>query len=216
QSKEILKKSPVQIAYQEFLQPEDNQNDDINKNENYSNNSNSNVAGLPKSKKRKRIRTTDLRAAGWENKVRILNEYFGTKSVLNLTKSSIIPKRLKSSVDDICKHYRLVLPTLLKNKEYRALKYISKCHTKEDLYQSVKEIDPFCDESELPFIKLAIQKLCYLWHHNILKGDHNEDWYRVNVYGDLFDLIFCGQTGYETKRAECHSHIVKSLRAMVL
>ena len=41
---------------------------------------------------------------------------------------------------------------------------------------------------------------CSLWHRNILKGDHNEDWCRVMAYGDLFDFIFCGQTGYGTKR----------------
>lgn len=121
-----------------------------------------------------------------------------------------------SSVDNICKHCCLVLPILLKNEEYTVLKDISKCQTKQDLYQSVEKIDPFCDNSELPFIILVIQKLCSLWRRNILKGEHNEDWYRVMAYGNLFDFIFCGQTGYETKRAECHSLIVKSLKAIGL
>ncbi|KAG1446527.1 hypothetical protein G6F46_011344 [Rhizopus delemar] len=102
----------------------------------------------------------------------------------------------------------------MKNNEYTVLKDISKCHTNQGLYQPVEKID--CDTSELPFIKLAIQKLCSLWHRNILKGDHNEDWHRVMAYGDLFDFNFCCQTGYETKREECRSLIVKSLKAVGL
>ncbi|KAI9478381.1 MAG: hypothetical protein EXX96DRAFT_539482 [Benjaminiella poitrasii] len=42
----------------------------------------------------------------------------------------------------------------------------------------------------------------HLWHRNVLNGLHHEDWYRINVYGDLFDLIFVGQSGYETKRMD--------------
>ncbi|CAO3657374.1 unnamed protein product [Mucor hiemalis] len=54
----------------------------------------------------------------------------------------------------------------------------------------------------------------HLWHRNILNGVHHEDWYRVNVDGDLFDLIFVNQSGYETKRAECRSLIIKSLKKL--
>ncbi|KAG1136864.1 hypothetical protein G6F37_011659 [Rhizopus arrhizus] len=100
--------------------------------------------------------------------------------------------------------------------KYKVLNIISNCRTKKGLYQSVEKIDPFCNDSELPYIKLAVQKLCNLWHRSILTGDHNEDWYRVNVYGDLFVFIFNGQVGYETKRSECHSLIIKSLRKMGL
>ncbi|CAO3663906.1 unnamed protein product [Rhizopus stolonifer] len=216
QLKRTLKDSLEQRAYQEILESQVDENDDTSKNENDLDNDDPNAGEPPNPKRRKRVRATDLRTASWEDRIRTLNEYFGTGSVLDLTKILLIPKLLKSSVDDICKHYRLVLPILLKNNEYTVLKDISKCHTKQDLYQSVEKIDPFCDNSELPFIKLAIQKLCSLWHRNILEGDHNEDWYRVMAYGDLFDFIFCGQTGYETKRAECHSLIVKSLKAMGL
>ncbi|CEG80040.1 hypothetical protein RMATCC62417_14427 [Rhizopus microsporus] len=199
QLKRTLKDSLEQRAYQEILEPQVDKNDDTNKNEAGLDNDDPNAGEPPNPKRRKRVRATDLRAASWENRSRILNEHFGTGSVLDLTKISLIPKRLKFSVDDICKHYRFLLPILLKNNEFTALKGINKCHTKQDLYQSVEKIDPFSDNSELPFIKLAIQKLCSLWHRNILKGDHNEGCYRVMAYGDLFDFIFCGQTGYETK-----------------
>ncbi|RCH84756.1 hypothetical protein CU098_007606 [Rhizopus stolonifer] len=130
----------------------------------------------------------------------MLNEHFSTNGILDLTLTAIIPKRLRTVVGGICQHYRLSLPMTLKNEEYKALNVISNCHTKKDLYQSVDKIDPFCNDLELPYIKLAVQKLCNLWHCGVLTGDHNEDWYRVNVYGDLFDFIFNGQVGYETKR----------------
>ncbi|KAI7872257.1 uncharacterized protein EV154DRAFT_556475 [Mucor mucedo] len=81
----------------------------------------------------------------------------GTDGVLDLTRKSIIPKRLRTVVDGVT-----------------------------------------------------------FGHRNVLNGNHNEDWYRVNVYGDVFDFIFNGQAGYETKRSECHSSIVKSLRNMGL
>ncbi|KAI9473890.1 MAG: hypothetical protein EXX96DRAFT_579781 [Benjaminiella poitrasii] len=100
----------------------------------------------------------------------------------------------------------------LKNEEYKVFKISSVIAVQVKV--SVEKIDPFCNDSELPYIKLAVQKLCNLWHRSVLTSDHNEDWYRVNVYGDLFDFIFNGQVGYETKRYECHSFIVKSLRKM--
>ncbi|RCH89743.1 hypothetical protein CU097_010691 [Rhizopus azygosporus] len=126
----------------------------------------------------------------------------GTNGVLDLTRTAIIPKRLRTVVDGICQHYRLSLPMTLKNEEYKVLNIISNCRAKKNLYQSVEKIDPFCNDSELPYIKLAVQKLYNLWHRSVLTGDHNEDWYKVNVYGDLFDFIFNGQVGYETKRYE--------------
>ncbi|KAG2212348.1 hypothetical protein INT47_001708 [Mucor saturninus] len=44
--------------------------------------------------------------------------------------------------------------------------------------------------------------------------DPHQDWYRTNVYGDLFDFGFSVKSGYETKQSECHSQIIKSLRTM--
>ncbi|KAI8876093.1 hypothetical protein K501DRAFT_149663, partial [Backusella circina FSU 941] len=33
---------------------------------------------------------------------------------------------------------------------------------------------------------------------------HNEDWFRINVYGDLYDNIFSLQENWAIKRSECH------------
>ncbi|GAN08225.1 hypothetical protein MAM1_0194c07732 [Mucor ambiguus] len=209
QSKKILKDSLVQDAYDEILEAGTSHNE---------NNSNCEDQ-QPEPKKRKYLKATDFKNVDWGIKVTMLSEHLynsGTNGVLDLTRTSIIPKRLRAVVDGICQHYRLSLPMTLKNEEYNVLNIISNCRTKKDLYQSVDKIDPFCNDSELPYIKLAVQKLCNLWYRNILNGHHNEDWYRVNVYGDLFDFIFNGQAGYETRRSECHSSIVKSLRKMGL
>ncbi|KAG2201205.1 hypothetical protein INT47_013016 [Mucor saturninus] len=154
----------------------------------------------PEPKKRKYLKATDLKT--------------GTNGVLDLTRISIISKRLRTVVNGICQHYCLLLLMTLKNEEYNVLNIISNRRTKKDLYQSVDKIAPFCNDSELSYIKLAVQKLCNLWHRNVLNVPHNEDWYRVNVYGDLFDFIFNGQAGYETRRSEFHSSIVKSLQKM--
>ena len=48
---------------------------------------------------------------------------------------------------------------LLKDEEYDILKKISTCNNKEELYKSVQNIDPFCNSSELSYIKMAVQKL---------------------------------------------------------
>ncbi|KAL9546088.1 hypothetical protein MBANPS3_006835 [Mucor bainieri] len=82
------------------------------------------------------------------------------------------------------------------------------------MYNAVKSISPFSNDSELPYIKLATQKLCHLLFTDVLKTDHNEVWYRANVYGDIFDYVFTVKAGYEAKRSECHSNIVKSLKGM--
>ncbi|OAD07295.1 hypothetical protein MUCCIDRAFT_107899 [Mucor lusitanicus CBS 277.49] len=46
------------------------------------------------------------------------------------------------------------------------------------------------------------------------ENGHNEDWYyRVNLYGDLFDSLFNCTNSYKTKRSECHnSQTIKSMR----
>ncbi|KAI7897863.1 uncharacterized protein BX663DRAFT_526707 [Cokeromyces recurvatus] len=210
QLNKALKDNLTKGAYDELLEvyPNDNNSDDGSIIDNTNNEK------QPVQKKRKYLKHKDLHNQSWGNKVQIITEYYGDNDVLDLTKTSVIPKRFKSIVENICKHFNLKMDLLLKDEEYDILKKISTCNNKEELYKSVQTISPFCNGSELSYIKMAVQKLCHLWHRNILNGSHHEDWYRVNVYGDLFDLIFIGQSGYETKRAECHSLIIKSLKKM--
>ncbi|KAI9262569.1 hypothetical protein EDC94DRAFT_496657, partial [Helicostylum pulchrum] len=55
---------------------------------------------------------------------------------------------------------------------------------------------------------------CNLIYRDLLTREHHEDWYRINVYGDLFDFIFISKTEYTTKHSECHSSIIKSLKEL--
>ncbi|KAI7887586.1 uncharacterized protein EV154DRAFT_427101, partial [Mucor mucedo] len=100
----------------------------------------------------------------------------------------------------------------LLNQEYDMLTIISNCKTLKELNDAVTNIDPFNEVSELPYIRLAIHKLCNSIYRDLLTRDHHEDWYRINVYGDLFDFIFTSRTEYTTKRSECHSTIIKRLK----
>ncbi|KAG1451352.1 hypothetical protein G6F46_006935 [Rhizopus delemar] len=101
----------------------------------------------------------------------------------------------------------------LTTSEYDTLTKISKCTNKSSLDTTVHEINLFGSQVELSFIKLVVVKQCLLYHRELLEGEHNEDWYRVNVYGDVFDLLFNSKHGYKTKRSECHSQIIKALKA---
>ncbi|CEP10112.1 hypothetical protein [Parasitella parasitica] len=50
----------------------------------------------------------------------------------------------------------------------------------------------------------------------LLTREHHEDWFRMNVYGDLFDFAFISKSNYTTKRTECHSSVVKQLKRLGL
>ncbi|GAN07450.1 hypothetical protein MAM1_0161d06947 [Mucor ambiguus] len=170
----------------------------------------------PARKKRKYLKPRDLRTLPFTEQVKLLSSYYGKQNELDLTRNNAIPRRFKQSMNDICCHFNIQLGLMLLDSEHHVIKEISKCRTKEALYKSVNYIDPFTNQSELPYIKLATQKLCHLLFANVLQAEHNEVWYRANVYGDIFDYIFSVKSGYEAKRSECHSNIVKSLKVMNL
>jgi hypothetical protein len=145
--------------------------------------------------------------------------FSGSKGVLDLTRKACIPKKFASNIKALKKTYGLNLPYLLKKEEHAILNKISQCKSKESLYAVIKDVYPFTKGSALPYIKQAVQKLqvyhylttciiihifflrCYLYNDGLLKNhDWNEDWYRIMVYGDLFDYIFASEEGYMTKR----------------
>lgn len=77
-----------------------------------------------------------------------------------MTKKATIPKRFQRISENIFTHFNLNLEVKLTNEEYEILSLISDCESKEALYDSVDKINPFTnDSSELPYVKLAIQKL---------------------------------------------------------
>lgn len=138
--------------------------------------------------------------------------------MLDLSKARTIPSRCKDIIDSILIDSGLQLHPRLTISEYDVLTKISECTNKSSLDTTVNEIDLFSSQVELSFIKLAVMKLyvsdwkylmfnwliylfrCLLYHGELLEGEHNEDWYRVNVYGDVFDLLFNSKHGYKTKR----------------
>ncbi|CEP19363.1 hypothetical protein [Parasitella parasitica] len=171
----------------------------------------------PKQKKRKALHKKEFKTLNRAGQLKKLTEFYGTEGVLDLSRKASIPKKFASDIEALKKVYSLNLPYLLKREEHCLLKKIAQCRNKEDLYATVKDIDPFTKGSALPYIKQAVQKLCYLYKDNLLEDrGHNEDWFRIMVYGDLFDYIFASAEGYITKRSECHSRIIKSLKQLRL
>lgn len=42
--------------------------------------------------------------------------------------------------------------------------------------------------------------------------DHGEDWYRIHVYGGVFDKVFMNDDEFESKRSECYSRTTSVLK----
>ncbi|KAI9487694.1 MAG: hypothetical protein EXX96DRAFT_615451 [Benjaminiella poitrasii] len=164
------------------------------------------------SKRRKRLDLKKVKKLDLEGKVETIAN-FNDKQMLDLSNARTIPSRCKDIIDSILIDSGLQLHPRLTISEYDVLTKISECTNKSSLDTTVNEIDLFSSQVELSFIKLAVMKLCLLYHGELLEGEHNEDWYRVNVYGDVFDLLFNSKHGYKTKRSECHSQTIKALKA---
>ncbi|KAG1055513.1 hypothetical protein G6F43_002532 [Rhizopus delemar] len=65
-------------------------------------------------------------------------------------------------------------------------------------------MDPMCC-----YIRLALSIIVELWSSNSLLTEHNESWYRVHIYGPIFDNAFIYDEDFVTKRADCISNITK-------
>ncbi|CAO3674634.1 unnamed protein product [Rhizopus stolonifer] len=48
------------------------------------------------------------------------------------------------------------------------------------------------------------------------QGDHQKDWFRMNIYSDTFDLLFNSKQDYKTKRSECNLQTIKMLKKVGL
>ncbi|KAI9252231.1 hypothetical protein EDC94DRAFT_281146 [Helicostylum pulchrum] len=163
-------------------------------------------------KKTKSLNIKEVKKLGLAGKVETITKYYD-KQILDLSKARTIPSRCKDIIDSILIDSGLQLHPRLTMSEYDILIKIAKCTNKSSLNTTVNGIDLFSSQVELSFIKLAVIKLCLLYHEELLEGEHNEDWFRVNVYGDVFDMLFNAKHGYKTKRSECHSQTIKSLKA---
>ncbi|KAG1471538.1 hypothetical protein G6F56_002068 [Rhizopus delemar] len=88
---------------------------------------------------------------------------------------------------------------------------ISRCNCAADVeallqeFFSMRQLAP-----DSKFIRLALASAQTLWESKqLLKGSHNEDWYRLHVYSYIFDKAFINDEEFETKRSECYSNITK-------
>lgn len=129
QLKKALKDNLTKGAYDELLEvyPDDN-NSEVDSIIDDTNNKEQPV----QKKKRKHLKDKDLRNQSWGNKVQIITEYYGENDILDLTKTSVVPKRFKSIVENICKHFNLKMDLLLKDEEYDILKKISTCNKRKN------------------------------------------------------------------------------------
>ncbi|KAL4214686.1 hypothetical protein AB4K20DRAFT_1974204 [Rhizopus microsporus] len=159
-----------------------------------------------KQKKRKALHKKEFKTLSRTEQIKKLTEFYGIEGVLDLTRKTSIPKKIRKRHQSLKKSYGLPLPYLLKKEEHDLLKEIGQCRNKEALYAAVKDINPFTKGSALPYIKQAVQKLYYLYNNSLLENhNHNKDC-------DLFDYTFASEEEYMTKRSECHSRIIKSLK----
>ncbi|CAO3647902.1 unnamed protein product [Mucor hiemalis] len=84
----------------------------------------------------------------------------------------------------------------------------------DDFIESIESISVIESADELVFIKMLVEKFVVLHKYDLLKRDHGECWYRVNVYSEAFDLLFLSSNLFESKRAECKSVIIKTLKEL--
>ncbi|KAG2208145.1 hypothetical protein INT47_010507 [Mucor saturninus] len=112
------------------------------------------------SKRRKRLDIKKVKKLDLGGKVEKIVEYFfNGKQVLDLSKGRTIPSRFIPKIDQI----RVRCLTLYPNASIKPA----------SIPLSIKLIFSV-SQAELSFIKMAIMKLCLLYHEELLEGEHNE------------------------------------------
>ncbi|KAG2203592.1 hypothetical protein INT47_011686 [Mucor saturninus] len=148
----------------------------------------------------------DFKELSLYKKAALLVDSCGSKDILDFRQSCIIPQILEAITNRITKKLHVLLIPLHKAKEHALLKKISKAKKKmDDFIESIESISVVKSANELVFIKMLVEKFVVLLKYDHLKRDHNECWYRVNVYSETFNLLFLSSNLFESKRAECES-----------
>jgi hypothetical protein len=131
---------------------------------------------------------------------------------LNFCLANGFPERFGPTIANITKSYKLNLRLAVTPDERRILIEASKAKALSDFTRVLNTI-PTSMEDNYMFLRLAMTKFIALWSTSLLCQPHREGWYRSNVYADTFDpvIMFDGAI-YETKSAECHASVIKSLK----
>ncbi|ORY89506.1 hypothetical protein BCR43DRAFT_519378 [Syncephalastrum racemosum] len=95
-----------------------------------------------------------------------------------------------------------VLRPLLLEDEHEAIEAIKDCRSPADLARIESRLATTGLSPRLQYIKTAISHMSHLWDSGVLNLEHGEDWFRVNVYGPLWDAAFLDERGYVSVRAE--------------
>ncbi|KAI9480254.1 MAG: hypothetical protein EXX96DRAFT_561728 [Benjaminiella poitrasii] len=137
----------------------------------------------------------------------------GYNNRLNLATVNLIPQRLAPILERTMKQLTLSLPMAVALIERNVILGLKNAKTTDQLSTLINSL-PF-DNCSMMFLRLAMTKLSALWSANLLQIEHRENWFRGNVYADVFDAIFMFDGHiYEAKRAECHASVIKALKRM--
>lgn len=137
-------------------------------------------------------------------------EKFGNNGHLDLITTKI-PRRFERHFLQIKRDLMLPLQYIATIEERDMLLSISKC---EEMTQVEDLVANFYSKKDLSsngkYIRSCLAAAQYLWESSqLLKRDHNEDWYRLHLYSNVFDKAFMNDTEFESKRSECYSNITK-------
>ncbi|KAI7850983.1 hypothetical protein BDC45DRAFT_608338 [Circinella umbellata] len=97
---------------------------------------------------------------------------------------NIIPQRFEALFAQIEREMSFPLSLTATKEELVILKKISKSNNIETLSEIADKTPSTSVSPNIRYIKLSLTKLCFLYQTDALKIDHNEDYYRINVFGE--------------------------------
>lgn len=144
------------------------------------------------------------------DKMKYLCDEYGEEGKFDFT-SDKISKRYQPFVSGLKRELDLDLQPLATSKEREMLISISKCKNKDDIddllekFYKDRNMDCMCK-----YIRLAFANATELWASRQLSNiNHNESWFRTNVYSFIWDKIFLSDDKFISKRADCYSNTTK-------
>jgi hypothetical protein len=90
---------------------------------------------------------------------------------------------------------------------------IAKCKNNVDVRGLVSELYTKTLDDNCKYLRFALASALEVWEAESLKlKSHGKDWYRIHVYGAVFDKVFISDDEYESKRSECYSRTTTVLK----
>ncbi|KAI8147716.1 hypothetical protein BJV82DRAFT_574914 [Fennellomyces sp. T-0311] len=89
---------------------------------------------------------------------------------------------------------------------------IYRCTSMEELESIRAELFAMQDSNGgIDYLRSAINQVIRLWRSNKLLLHQNEDWWRVNVYSQLFDSVYLDTAEYNCRRSELLPQVMREL-----